>query len=249
MRIRTLFAAAASSLALACCGSGASGPPPPPPGATAPGAVIGTASIVGRVVLAGSPPPRETLKISDAGCHHEQGVETFTETVVANSDGTLRNVLVHVKSGLGSRIFAPPAPAILDQKGCIYIPHVIGVQVNQLVTFLNSDPTLHNVHSVSKVNRPFNFGMGVQGQRVSRFFSQPEILKMKCDVHSWMSSYIGVFENPFYSVTGDGGRFELRGLPAGTYEIEAWQETYGVQSQSVSVRDGESRSIEFRLGN
>ena len=172
----------------------------------------------------------------------------MSETVVANPDGTLRNVIVSVKSGLGDRVFAPPEPAVLDQKGCVYAPHVIAVQTNQIVTFLNSDHTLHNIHAVTKVNPPFNVGMAVQGQKVSRFFSKPEMVKMKCDVHSWMQSWIGVFDNPFHSVTADGGTFTLSGLPAGTYEIEAWHETYGTKSQHITLAEGEVKTIEFQFG-
>ena len=125
---------------------------------------------------------------------------------------------------------------------------MIAVQANQLVTFVNSDPTLHNLHAVTTVNPAFNIGMSAQGQRISRFFSRPEIVRMKCDVHSWMSSYIGVFDNPFHAVTGDRGTYELKGLPAGTYAIEAWHETYGTRSQSVTLGDGESRTTDFSFG-
>jgi len=122
---------------------------------------------------------------------------------------------------------------------------VIAVQANQVVTFLNSDPTLHNVHAVSKINPPFNVGMAVKGQKVSRFFGKPEMVKMKCDVHSWMASYIGVFDNPFHAVTDDAGRFTVQGLPAGTYDVEAWHETYGVKKQSVTLADGQHQDVEF----
>src|SRR5436309_2462405 len=105
-----------------------------------------------------------------------------------------------------------------------------------------------SVLAVTKVNPAFNVGMAVKGQRISRFFSKPEVVKMKCDVHAWMQSFIGVFDNPFHSVTGDSGTFELKGLPAGTYEVEAWHETYGSKSQSVTLADGERKTIEFHFG-
>jgi carboxypeptidase family protein len=221
-------------------------PPPPPAGAIAPGTSIGSASIAGRVLLTQPPPERKKLSISEAGCHHADApAEAFSETVVAAPDGALKNVIVHVVSGLGDRVFAPPPAATLDQKGCLYTPHVIAVQANQLVTFVNSDPTLHNVHAVTKVNPAFNVGMAVKGQKVSRFFSQTEIVKMKCDVHAWMQSWIGVFDNPFHAVSDDAGRFTIEGLPAGTYSIEAWQETYGVKTQSVTLSDGQHLDIGF----
>lgn len=234
---------------LAACAGAPSAPPPPPHGAIPPAQVIGSATVRGRVVLAVAPPPRETIKITEPGCRHGRTEEPLSETVVANPDGTLRNVLVYVKSGLGSRVFAPPTtPAVLDQKGCVYVPHVLAVQANELVTFLNSDPTLHNVHAVARINPAFNVGMAVKGQKITRFFPKPEIVKMKCDVHSWMTSYIGVFADPFHMVTGEGGAFDLKGLPAGTYEIEAWHEAYGSRVTSVTVADGETKEAEFRFG-
>lgn len=239
-----LLAVAALVAVLVRCEPKGGSAPPPPAGAIAPGTTIGTAAITGRIVLTGPAPERAKLKISEAGCHHEGAPEeAFSEAVVAAPDGALKNVIVHVVSGLGDRVFAPPPEAILDQKGCVYTPHVIAVQANQVITFLNSDPTLHNVHAVSKVNPPFNVGMAVKGQKVSRFFGKPEIVKMKCDVHSWMSSYIGVFDNPFHAVTDDAGRFAIEGLPAGTYEIEAWQETYGAKKQTVTLGDGQRQDV------
>jgi plastocyanin len=239
-----LLGLAAAVLVLARCEPKGGSPPSPPPGAIAAGTTIGSASVSGRVTLTETPPERQKLKISEAGCHHEGApAEAFSEGVVAAPDGGLKNVIVHVVSGLGDRVFAPPSEAVLDQKGCVYMPHVIAVLANQTITFLNSDPTLHNVHAVCKVNPPFNVGMAVKGQKISRFFSKPEIVKMKCDVHSWMQSYIGVFGNPFHAVTDDEGRFTIEGLPAGTYTIEAWHETYGVKSQSVSLADGQRQEI------
>jgi plastocyanin len=234
---------------LAGCGKTQSGPPEPPAGAIPAGQSIGTGVIRGRVLLKGQAPKREKIKITESNCLHGQAEDLLTESVVANADGTLRNVLVYVKSGLGSRVFAyPKSAATLDQKGCVYIPHVIGVQANQLVTFVNSDPTLHNVHAVTKINDAFNLALGAPGQKVSRYFPKPEIVKMKCDVHSWMTSYIGVFEHPFFAVTGDAGAFELKGLPPGTYEIEAWQEKLGTSASSVTLAEGETREVEFSLG-
>src|SRR5262245_27990485 len=203
-----LLGLAVAALVLVRCEPKGGSPPPPPPGAIAAGTTIGSASISGRAQLTAPAPERQKLKISEAGCHHEGApAEALSETVVAAPDGGLKNVIVHVVSGLGDRVFAPPSEAILDQKGCVYTPHVIAVLANQTITFLNSDPTLHNVHAVSKANPPFNVGMAVKGQKISRFFSKPEIVKMKCDVHSWMQSYIGVFDNPFHAVTDNEGRF------------------------------------------
>ena len=250
MKVAVSLSLAALALSLAGCGGGGSElPPAPPPGAIPAGTSIGSGTISGRVVLDGPAPAREKIHRSDSNCAHADAEEPLTESVVVNSDGSLRNVIVRVTSGLGDRVFAPAPGVVLDQKGCVYRPHVIAVESNQIVTFLNSDKTIHNIHAVSKINPPFNKSMSVQGQRLDRFFGKPEILKVKCDVHGWMSSWIGVFDNPFHAVTGDGGTFELKGLPAGSYEIEAWQETLGTKTQKVTLADGETRTLEIHFGS
>ena len=114
---------------------------------------------------------------------------------------------------------------------------------------VNSDDTLHNVHAVAKVAKPFNVGMPIQGMRLQKTFDKPEIMvQVKCDVHPWMSGYVGVVDNPFYAVTGDDGAFEIRDVPAGDYEFEIWHEKYGVQTQKLSIIDGqEPKELEFEF--
>jgi plastocyanin len=153
----------------------------------------------------------------------------------------LQNVFVYVKDGLGTRTYATPTtPVALDQKGCRYVPHVVGVQVGQPVLIANSDATLHNVNSAPKNNRGFNFGQVPSTPAVTRTFDKPEIgVPFRCDVHSWMNAYAGVVPHPFFAVTDANGAFEIKGLPPGTYEIEAWHEQLGTQTQSVTV-DGKT---------
>ena len=176
---------------------------------------------------------------------HEESV--LDENVVVNDNNTLRWVFVYVKEGLGGRTFTEPAePVVLDQSGCIYHPHVFGVQTGQAIKILNSDPLLHNIHALPEVNRSFNFGMPNQGDERERNFRVPEIMvKIKCDVHPWMSAYAGVLDHPHFSVSGDDGAFSIEGLPAGTYTIDAWHESYGAQTQTVTVSDGEVTSVNF----
>ncbi len=187
--------------------------------------------------------------MTEAACRAKHPQGAYHEDVVVNSDGSLRNVFVYVKEGLPQRRYPPPPePVRLDQNGCTFVPHVFGVQVGQPLELVNSDTVLHNLHALPKKSRGFNLGMPGRPKpwSVKRSFAAPEIMvKIKCDVHSWMICYAGVLTHPFYSVTGDSGGFYLKGLPDGTYLIEAWHETYGTQTRRVTVKDGETQTIQF----
>lgn len=243
---RTFLAFAA--ILLSGCGGGPSEPPPAPPGAIPAGQAIGGAVISGRVVYHGTPPARRPVKMSEAACRHE-GEEALSEDLIVNPDGSLRNVYVHVTSGLGDRVFAPPANAAeMDQAGCVFVPHLLAVQTNQVIIFKNSDPAVHNVRALAEKNRTFNISMSGRGRSVRRFFSQPEIVRVRCDIHAWMQAYIAVGSHPFQAVTGEDGGFALQGLPAGTYEVEAWHEKLGASRRTVTLAEGERRDIEFAFG-
>jgi plastocyanin len=167
--------------------------------------------------------------------------------VVLGTNGALQNVFIYVKDGLGNLRFpVPSTPAVLDQKGCRYVPHVLGVQVGQPVEIVNSDPTLHNVHAVPATNQEFNTGQPIQGMKHMHTFSTTEVMvPFKCDVHGWMRAYIGVLDHPFYAVTGADGSFTLKGLPPGTYTVEAWHESLGTQTQSVTIGASERKDVGF----
>jgi hypothetical protein len=229
-------------------GCAQAGPPPPPPGAVPAGGSIGTAEIDGRAIFKGTVPPREEIDMSsDAACRARGGAGVTREDVVISPDGSLRNVFVHVVSGLGGRVFAPPgSPVVLDQRGCSYHPHVFGIQVDQVLEIVNSDPTLHNIHSVPRANRPFNVGMPLEGMRVRTFFTAAEsMVKLKCDLHNWMIAWAGVTEDPFFDVTGETGRFAIKGLPAGNYVVEAWHEIFGTRSATIELAEGEKVEVRF----
>lgn len=245
MHSRMAFAAAALVLAAACGGTGAP-PAQDAPGATAQRVDPATAgSVTGRVVFEGTPPQNSLVRMSgDPQCRNE-GEVRFENYVV--TDGGLDNVFVHVKDGLGSYDFGAPAePVKLDQQGCRYVPHVLGVRVGQSIEITNSDPTVHNVHSLPDANREFNFAQFKQGQKDIRTFTTPEVMvPLRCDLHGWMNAYIGVVEHPFFAVTAGGGRFELKGLPPGTYTIEAWHEKAGTQTQQVTIGASETKDVGF----
>jgi plastocyanin len=205
--------------------------------------------VVGKIAFEGTAPKAARLQMgADAVCMKQHKDPVFSEEVIVNKNGTLKNVLVYVKDGLGGKTFAPPKERVVfDQKGCQYTPHVLGIQAGQELEVLNSDPTLHNVHSLSKLNPQFNIGQPKQGMKFVRKFEKPETFKVKCEVHSWMGAYIGVFNHPFFAVTGDDGTFALKNLPAGEYTVEAWHEKYGTQSMKVAVGAAEKKTVDFKF--
>jgi len=248
----------ATSVALAACGGGnqtqqtatpAQSAAPASAGATAPAAVdpATAATVTGKVTFSGTPPAAQAVKLgSDPYCEKANpGLKTETEVV--GSDGSVGNVFVYVKDGLGNRAFPTPSePVVLDQKGCHYTPHVLGIQIGQPLQIVNSDDTLHNVHGLAKSNKEFNQGQPIQGMKMTHTFSTKEVMiPFKCDVHGWMNAWIGVLDHPYYAVTSTDGTFSLKGLPPGTYTIEAWHEKLGTQTQTVTVGEKETKDLAF----
>jgi hypothetical protein len=247
---RRLYAApcvAALALAATACGGGshpggeAASTTPPPNVSPVDPATAGR--IAGRVTFEGPAPAPTPIRMdSDRNCAaHGEGATD--EAVVVGADGSLQNVFVYVKDGLGSLRFPVPSePVILDQKGCRYVPHVLGTRVGQPLEVRNSDPTLHNVHAVAEANQEFNTGQPIQGMKHLHTFSTREVMvPFKCDVHGWMRAYIGVLDHPYFAVTGADGTFSLDGLPPGTYTVEAWHEKLGTQTQTVTIGAKETK--------
>lgn len=208
------------------------------------------ATVSGSVQFDGEAPQAEKIKMAaDPVCQQQHTEPVFGEKVIVNDNGTLRNVVVYVKEGLTGAV--PPAssvPAVLDQHGCRYEPHVTIVRVGQPLEIRNSDPTLHNVNvkPSKKENAAFNLAQPRQGMKNVKTFAAPELMiPFKCNVHPWMGAYLCVMEHPYYAVTGSDGGFTLKDLPAGQYVIEAVHERYGAQTQTVTVADGETKTVEF----
>ena len=173
------------------------------------------------------------------------GKPMMPEVLVLGTGNTMGNIMVWVSKGVpaGKTYPVPAAPVVLEQKGCQYLPHVMGAMVGQSYKILNSDGILHNIHTLPKVNASFNRGQPATVKEMSTNFPKAEdMFQIKCDVHPWMSAYMGVFTHPFYSVTGADGKFTISGLDPGTYEITAWQERLGMQTAMVTVAANETKT-------
>ena len=207
----------------------------------------GSGVIHGSIAFSGTAPAAEKVSMAaDPVCQQQHTEAALSEAVVVNANGTLKNVFVYVKEGATGSYPPPSTPATLDQHGCWYTPHVLGVQVGQPLDILNSDATLHNVNAKPTANQPFNIAQPVKGMKTSKKFTKPEIMvSTKCNVHPWMQAYIGVVDHPFFAVSGADGSFEITGLPAGTYTLAAWHERYGTQTLQVTVGDGETATVDF----
>jgi plastocyanin len=249
VRVHVLCVAALLGLAALgiACGGGSEPAPAPAPAAPATNPVdpATAGSITGSIKFEGKPPAAEPINLSSDDYCVKQGAKT-TRTYVVDGGG-LQNVFVYIKDGLGDLKFpVPTAPVVLDQKGCWYEPRVFGIQVGQPFNIVNSDDTLHNVHALPMSNREFNRGQKLKGEKYSTVFTTPEVMvPFKCDVHRWMNAWVGVVSHPFYAVSGAAGAFELKGVPPGTYTIEAWHEKLGTQTQSVTIGPKESKPITF----
>ncbi|MBP9854500.1 MAG: hypothetical protein KBD53_06505 [Candidatus Omnitrophica bacterium] len=205
-------------------------------------------TIRGTVKYNGEAPKLPEIKMdADPICLTKNTGAVYSQILLLGEGNTLGNVFVHVVGGLSKKAYPAPAePVILDQKGCIYEPRVIGVMVGQTLKVLNSDGTLHNVHGLPKVNQEFNIAMPKFRTEITKVFDKPEFMfGLKCDVHPWMGAWVAVMDQPFFSVSKKDGQFAIENLPAGQYEIEAWHEKMGTQKISVTLAEGETKEVAF----
>jgi plastocyanin len=231
-------------------GCGGEKPAPPKPAPAAQEKIEAPATISCRVILEGTPPRMETVKMNaDRKCVMMHKEPVSFQNVVTNGKGMLQNAFVYVKEGLGSHSYpVPTEPVVIDQDGCMYTPHVMGIRVGQPLQVVNKDPVLHNIHALPKINAGFNFAQPHEGMKKEETFSQPEIMvKVKCDVHSWMSAYVGVLDHPFFGVSDSNGACVLKKLPPGEYVVAAWHESFGSLEQKVIVAAGELKNITFQF--
>lgn len=216
---------------------------------------MGGGAVEGKVSLEGEAPEPQPVEMVEANlmgvrqseCAALHEGQVMNNTVEVGEDGGLKNVFVYVKSGLAEDAEwpMPEEAAVLDQHGCVFVPHVLGVRAGQTVEIKNSDPLVHNVRSFAEKNRPFNLGTTANTSREKEFRRPEKEIKIKCDIHKWMTSWIFSMEHPFFATTDENGAFKIEGLPAGEYTLEAWHEVYGTQKQDVTVGEDGVATADF----
>jgi plastocyanin len=212
------------------------------------GAGGGSGSIAGKVTFTGAESAPEKIKTTaDPKCHemHKDGLE---RKAVEVKDGGVANTLVYVKNPPAGGSDAHMEEVVLDQKGCMYEPTMLAVRVGEPIKIRNSDETLHNIHPRPTKNKEFNIGQPRKGMETTKTFDQEELMiPVGCDVHPWMRSYIAVLSHPYFAVTKEDGSFEIKGLPAGEYEVEANHPKLKTTTAKVTVKDGDSAKLDLHF--
>ncbi len=212
-----------------------------------------TASVIqGKVIFSGKAPLMPVLDMSaNPACERLNKAASKeprrAEEVVVNANGTLRNTFVWIEAGLPKEHWSPPAEfARLDQVGCVYEPHVLGLMVGQTLEISNSDTVNHNIHANATVNEAWNVTEPPRAEKRTERFEKQEILfPVTCGVHPWMRGYLAVVSHPFFAVTGEDGSFALKGVPPGTYTVQAVHEKYGKQEMQITIGPSQTKDVDF----
>jgi len=205
------------------------------------------ANVTGTITLKGMPPTPKLIDMTADPVCPDISRKPTTESAITNR-GRLANVFIYVKGDrLNAYRFAvPESDVILNQRACYFEPHVLGVQVGQNLRILNSDPTFHNVHPTPKLNPEWNQTQVADAPPMVKTFRRAEVMiPIKCNQHPWMKAYLGVLDHPFFAVSNSSGKFEIRGLPAGTYKLVVWHEVFGEQEIEITLVPGESHNADF----
>jgi plastocyanin len=215
-------------------------------GATATGQST-TGTITGHIVLTGKAPGNAIIRMGvDPKCSAlNAGHRVIQESAMVTADGSVANVFIRL-DGTFPKTAVPTDPIVIDQRACVYRPRVIGMRVGQPLQIKNVDELLHNVHSSSAAGNSFNVGQPKAGI-VFTFTPRAEevMLKLGCDVHRWMTAYVGIVSHPYFSVSGADGTFTIGKVPAGTYTIKTWHERFGEMTKKVTVKPGALATVDF----
>ena len=203
-------------------------------------------SISGKVTYEGTPARQKPIDMSkEPGCAAQHPTPITTETVVVGPGNALQNVVVYISAGAPDESSPPTQAATIVQKGCQYLPHVVPMVVNQELKVVNDDANSHNIHPLAKINNEWNKSQPPGTPPFSEKFGKPEFIPVKCNIHPWMHSSFAVLKNSHYAVSGGDGGFTLPNLPPGKYTVSAWHESYGDQTQDVTISGNETKTINF----
>jgi len=209
--------------------------------------------ITGTVTLKGTPPKEKDITpvMEDVNCSKLHTTVPTTHFYVVGPGGELADVVVSLQGISGKSTGASAPPFVLDQKGCEYVPSIFAVQTGQKIIVKNSDPVLHNVHTMpaeDSGNQVKNEPQLPNGPDLTFSFAKPEnFLKFKCDVHLWMFAWVSIFDHPYFAVTGKDGTFKIANVPPGKYKLQAAHRKAGMVTQEVEVKDGQPAKVDFTL--
>jgi plastocyanin len=211
-----------------------------------PALLLGAGTVSGKVTYTGTPAKQKAIDMSkEPSCAKQHTTPITTETVVTGANNTLENVVVYISAGAPDEANAPAQAVTFIQKGCQYIPHVLAMHTGQELKVVNDDQTSHNIHPLAKLNHEWNKSQPPGTPPLSEKFPQPEFIPVKCNVHPWMHGNFAVLKNSHYAVSREDGAFTLPNLPAGKYTVTAWHESYGTQTQDVTISGSETKSVNF----
>jgi len=225
------------------------------PAATRPAALDGVKAapgsgvITGWVGYQGTPPKRRPINFGgEKACADlNKDKSPHDESLELNTNNTVKWAVVSIRGKVPGEYQPPDKPVVMDQVGCVFVPHAAALMVGQDIEYRNSDPVTHNIRGTPKRNTVFNSVFAANLSSKAKFETAEIGIPLKCDIHFWMSSYIHVFSHPFFAITGDDGSFVLSGVPPGSYTVQVWHETLKPQTQTVEVKAGEVKEVPFTL--